>query len=139
MPPAFGEDTATILPIHLPALGGSGDPSIGGLASGVASPVTRHDDRLLDGLSWGSPIEVGMSRAPGSSRTSSRCTPMSLDSPVLPGAGCRGVLKCLVESAHSATPFTNVMRCMQQGAKRKLQEEEESPYPTAPEDDADWM
>ena len=66
-PPAYGEDTATIPPIHLPTLGGFGDSGIGGLASGVASPVTKHDDQLLDGLPLGSPMEVGLSQAPGSS------------------------------------------------------------------------
>ena len=49
-PPAYGEDTATIPPIHLPTSGGSGDSGIGGLASGVASPVTKRDGQLLDGL-----------------------------------------------------------------------------------------
>ena len=34
---------------------------------GVTSPVTKHDDRLLDGLPLGSPMEVVLSRAPGSS------------------------------------------------------------------------
>ena len=43
-PPAYGEDTATIPPMHLPTLGGSGDSGIGGLTSGVASPVTRCDN-----------------------------------------------------------------------------------------------
>ena len=59
----------TPLPYHpsrLPTLGGSGDSGIGGLASGVASPVTKCDDRLLDGLPPGSPMEVELSRAPGS-------------------------------------------------------------------------
>ena len=46
----YGEDTTTIPPICLPTSGGSGDSGIGGLASGVASPVTKRDDRLLDGL-----------------------------------------------------------------------------------------
>ena len=65
-PPAYSEETTTILPIHLPTSGGSGDSGVGGLASGVASPVTKHDDQLLDGLPLGSPMEVGLSRALGS-------------------------------------------------------------------------
>ena len=65
-PPAYGEDTTTIPPICLPTLGGSGDSGIGGLASSVASPVTKHDDRLIDGLPPGLPMEVGLSRALGS-------------------------------------------------------------------------
>ena len=60
-PPTYSEDCATIPPIHLPTAGGSGDPGVGGFASGVASPVTKHDDRLLDGLPPGSPMEVGLS------------------------------------------------------------------------------
>ena len=43
-PPTYSEDTATIPPIHLPTLGSSGDSGVGGLASGVASPVTKRDD-----------------------------------------------------------------------------------------------
>ena len=43
-PPTYGEETATIPPIHLPTSGGSGDSGIRGLASGMASPVTKHDD-----------------------------------------------------------------------------------------------
>ena len=66
-PPAYGEDTATIPPIHLPTSGGSGNSGIGGLTSGMASPVTKHDDQLLDSLPPGSPMEVGLSRALGSS------------------------------------------------------------------------
>ena len=42
--PTYGEDCTTIPPIHLPTVGGSGDPGVGGLASGVASPVTKHND-----------------------------------------------------------------------------------------------
>ena len=59
--PTYGEDCATIPPIHLPTAGGSGDPGVGGFASGVASPVTKCNDRLLDGLPPGSPMEVGLS------------------------------------------------------------------------------
>ena len=59
--PAYGEETATIPPILLPTSGGSGDSGVGGLTSGVASPVTKRDDRLLDGLPLGSPMEVGLS------------------------------------------------------------------------------
>ena len=66
-PPVYSKDTATILPIRLPTSGGSGDSGVGGLASGVASPVTKHDNQLLDYLPPGSPMEVGLSRAPGSS------------------------------------------------------------------------
>ena len=43
-PPVYGEDTATIPPICLPTSGGSGDSGIGGLASGMALPVTKRDD-----------------------------------------------------------------------------------------------
>ena len=43
-PPTYSEDTATIPPIHLPTSGGSGGSGVGGLASGVASPVTKRDD-----------------------------------------------------------------------------------------------
>ena len=92
-PPGYGEDTATIPPICLPVLGGSGDSGIGGLASGVASPVTKHDDRLLDGLPPGSPMEVGLSRAPGSGRGSRCGTPMSLGLPAIPRARRGGMLK----------------------------------------------
>ena len=84
--PAYGEDCTTIPPIHLPTAEGSGDPGVGGLTSGVALPVKKHDDRLLDGLRPGSPMEVGLSRAPGSGRGSSRKTPMSLGLPILPEA-----------------------------------------------------
>ena len=48
--PVYGEDTATIPPIHIPTLVGYGDSGIGGLASGMALPVTKRDARLLDGL-----------------------------------------------------------------------------------------
>ena len=65
-PPAYGKDTAVIPPIHKPTLGGPGESGIRGLASGMASPVTKLDDQLLDGLPPGSPIEVGLSWAPGS-------------------------------------------------------------------------
>ena len=60
-PPTYGEDTTTIPPIHLPTSGGTGDSGVGGLASGVASPVTKCDNRLLDGLPPGLPMEVGIS------------------------------------------------------------------------------
>ena len=110
----YSEDTTTIPPICLPTSGGSGDSGIGGLASGVASPVTKHDDRLLDGLPPGSPMEVELSRTPGSGRGSSRGTPMSLGSPAIPRAGHGGNLK-------------------------RLEKEEESPYLAGQEDDPDWM
>ena len=58
-PPVYGRDTTTIPPICLPTSGGSGDSSVGGLISSVASPVTKHNDRLLNGLPPGSPMEVG--------------------------------------------------------------------------------
>ena len=138
-PPAYGEDTTTIPPIHLPTLGGSGDSGIGGLASGVASPVTKCDDRLLDGLPPGLPMEVGLSRALGSSRGSSRGTPMSLGSPVIPRAGRGSVLKRLIDSASNSTAFADAMKRMQKEAERKQLEEEESPYPAKQEDDPDWM
>ena len=132
---AYGEDTATIPPICLPVSGGSGDSGVGGLTSGVASPVTKHDNRLLDGLPPGSPMEVGLSWAPGSGRG----TPVSLDSPAIPGAGCGGMLKQLVDSASNPTAFTDAMKHMQREAERKQLEEEESPYPAGQEDDPDWM
>ena len=92
-PPAYGEDTTTIPPICLPTSGGSGDSGVRGLASGMASPITKHDNWLLDGLPPGLPMEVGISQAPGSGRGSSHKTPMSLGSPMMPGVGCTGVLK----------------------------------------------
>ena len=55
-PPTYSEDCANIPPIHLPSVGGSGDLGVGGLTSGVASPVTKRDD-----LPPGSPMEVGLS------------------------------------------------------------------------------
>ena len=105
----------------------------------MASPVTKHDDQLLDGLPLGLPMEVGLSRALGSSRGSSHGTPMSLDSPAIPGAGCGGVLKRLVDLASNPTAFVDTMKCMQREAERKQLEEEESPYPARQEDDPDWM
>ena len=135
----YGEDTATIPPICLPTSGGSGDSSIGGLASGMASPVTKRDDRLLDGLPPGSPMEVGLSWALGSSRGSSRGMPMSLGSPAIPRAGCGGMLKRLVDLASNPTAFADAMKRMQKEAKRKQLEEEKSPYPAGQEDDPDWM
>ena len=95
----------TIPPICLPTSGGSRDSGIGGLASGVASPVTKHDDRLLDGLPPGLPMEVGLSRALGSSRGPSCGMPMSLGSPAIPRARCGGILKSLVDSASNPTAF----------------------------------
>ena len=89
-PPVYGEDTATIPPIRIPTLGGSGDSGVGGLTSGMASPMTKRDDQLLDGLPPGSPMEVGLSQAPGSSRGSSHGMPMYLGSPALPRARCGG-------------------------------------------------
>ena len=75
---AYGEDTAAVPPICIPTPGGSGHPGIGGLTSGMTSPVTKCDDRLLDGLPQGSPMEVGLSQALGSGQGSSCTTPMSL-------------------------------------------------------------
>ena len=138
-PPAYGEDTATIPPIHLPTSEGSGDSGVGGLASGVASPVTKHDDWLLDGLPPGLPMEVGLSQAPGSGQGSSCDTPMSLGSPAIPGARHRGILKRLVDSASNSTAFADTMKHMQKEAERKQLEEEESPYLARQEDDPDWM
>ena len=138
-PPAYGEDTATIPPIHLPTSGGSGDSGIGGLASGMASPVTKHDDRLLDSLPPGSPMEVGLSWALGSSRGSSHGMPMSLGSPAIPGARRGGILKRLVDLASNPTAFADAMKRMQKEAGRKQLEEEESPYPAGQEDNPDWM
>ena len=135
----YGEDTATIPPIHLPTLGGSGNPGIGGLTSGVASPVTKRDDRLLDGLPPGLPMEVGLSQALGSGRGSSRGMLMSLGSPVIPRARHGGVLKRLVDLASNSTAFMDTMKRMQKEAERKQLEEEESPYPAEQEDDPDWM
>ena len=65
--------------------------------------------------------------------------PMSLGSPVIPGAGHGGVLKRLVDSASNSTAFADAMKCMQKEAERKQLEEEESPYPAKQEDDPDWM
>ena len=134
-PPTYGKDTTTIPPIHLPTSGGSGDSGVKGLASGTASPVTKHDDWLLDGLPPGLPMEVSTSQAPGCGQGSSHETPMSLGSPGLPGAGCRGMLKRLVDSV----PFMDAMKQMQKEAERKQLEEEELPYPANQEDDPDWM
>ena len=64
--------------------------------------------------------------------------PMSLGSSIMPGAGCTGILKHLVDAASTLTTFTDAMRCMQKEAERK-QLEEESPYPADQEDDPDWM
>ena len=100
-----------------------------------ASPVTKRDDRLLDGLPPGSPMEVGLSRTPGSGRGSSRETPMSLGLPILLGLGRGGVLKRLVDSA----PFVDAMKWMQKEAERKQLEEEESPHPANQEEDPDWL
>ena len=138
-PPVYGEDTTAIPPIRLPVSGGSGDSGVGGLTSGMASPVTKHDDRLLDGLPPGSPMEVGLSRAPGFGRGFSHGMPMSLGSPAIPGAGCGGMLKRLVDSASNPTTFTNTMKHMQREAERKQLEKKESPYPAGQEDDPDWM
>ena len=138
-PPAYGEDTATIPPIRLPTSGGSGDSGVGGLTSGVASPVTKRDDWLLDGLPPGSPMEVGLSWAPGSSQGSSHGMPMSLGSPAIPGAGHGGILKRLVDSASNPIAFADAMKRMQKEAERKQLEEEESPYLAGQEDDPDWM
>ena len=134
-PPAYGEDCTTIPPIHLPTMGGSRNTGVGGLGSGVASPDTKHDDRLLDGLLPGSPMEVGLFQALGSGQGSSRETPMSLELPILPGMGRGAILKLLVDSA----PFADAMKRMQKEAKRKQLEEEESAYPDGKEDDPDWM
>ena len=84
-------------------------------------------------------MDVGVSRAPGSSRASSCETPMSLGLPVpLPGARHGGVLKCLMEGLNS-TAFSDAIKQMQEKAKKKQQEEKESPYPADNEDDPDWM
>ena len=138
-PPTYAEDTAAIPPIHIPTSGGSGDSGVVGLTSGVASPVTKPDDRLLNGLPPGSPMEVGLSRAPGSSRGSILGMSMSLGSPALPRAGCEGVLKRLVDSASNPIAFADAMKHMQKEAERKQLEEEESPYPAGQEDDPNWM
>ena len=105
----------------------------------MASPVTKRDDRLLDGLPLGSPMEVGLSQALGSGRGSRHGMSMSLGSPVIPGAGCGGVLKRLVDSASNSTAFVDAMKHMQKEAERKQLEEEESPYLAKQEDDPDWM
>ena len=68
--------------ITLPTSAGSRDSHFGGLTSGVASQVSKRDDHLLDGLPPGSPMDMGISRVPGSGRGSGHDTPMSLDSPV---------------------------------------------------------
>ena len=105
----------------------------------MASPVIKHDDRLLDGLPPGSPMEVGLLRALGSGRGSSCGMPMSLGSPAIPGARRGGVLKRLVDSASNPTAFVDAMKCIQKEAERKQLEEEESPYLAGQEDDPDWM
>ena len=64
-PPVYSDATTTIPPIHLPTSGGSGDSGVRGLASGVALPITKRDNRLLDGLPPGLPMKVGLSCAPG--------------------------------------------------------------------------
>ena len=138
-PPTYGKDTATIPPIHLPISGGSGDSGIGGLTSGVASPVTKHDDRLLDGLPPGSPMEVGLSQVLGSGQGSSRGTPMSLGSPAIPRARHGDIMKRLVDSASNPTAFVDAMKRLQKEAERKQLEEEESPYPAGQEDNPNWM
>ena len=104
-PAAYAEGTTPIPLITLPTSGGSRDSGLGGLASGVACPVSKHDDCLLDGLPPSSPMDVGISQAPGSGRGSCHETLMSLSSPVpLPGVGNAGVLKCLVDATPSS-PF----------------------------------
>ena len=65
--------------------------------------------------------------------------PMSLGSPVIPRAGCGGILKRLVDSASNSTTFADTMKHMQKEAERKQLEEEESPYPAEQEDDPNWM
>ena len=105
----------------------------------MASPVTKHDDRLLDGLPLGSPMEVGLSWAPGSGQGSSRGMPMSLGLPAIPGTGRGGMLKQLVDLASNPTAFTDAMKRMQREMERKQLEEEELPYPAGQEDDPDWM
>ena len=87
-PLAYAEGTTPISPITLPTSGGSRVSGVQCLTSGVASPVTKHDDHLLDGLPPGLPMDIGISQAPGCGRGSSHKTPMSLGSPLaLPGAG----------------------------------------------------
>ena len=75
----------------------------------------------------------------GTGRGSSHGTPMFLGSPAIPGAGCEGMLKRLVDSASNPTAFMDAMKHMQREAKRKQLEEEELPYPAGQEDDPDWM
>ena len=59
---------------------------------------------------------------------------MSLGSPVaLPGSGCGGVLKCLMEEKPSnSMAFSDAMKQMQERAKKNQQEEEESLLPRTP-------
>ena len=83
-PPMYAEGTTPIPPITLPSSGGSRDSGVRGLASGVATPVTKRDNHLLDRLPPGSPMDVGISRVPGSGRGSGCKTPMSLGSPIMP-------------------------------------------------------
>ena len=119
-PPAYTEDATLISPITLPTLGESRDSGFVGLASGVASLVNKHDDCLLNnGLPPGLPMDAGISRALGSGQSSNRDTPMSLGSPIMPGAGRADVLKRLVEATTNLTAFTDTMKCMQEKAKRK--------------------
>ena len=123
-PPAYAEDTTPIPHITLPTSGGSRDSGFGGLASGMASPVTNHDYRLLNGLPPSLRMDIGISQAPGSGQGSSHETPML---PSLPA-----------EAAPSLTAFTDAMKQMQEKAKRK-QQEEELPYPAYNEEEPDWM
>ena len=55
---------------------------------------------------------------------------MSLGSPAMPGAGHRGVLKQLIETAPNLTALTDAMKRMQKQAKKKQQEEDELPFLT---------
>ena len=84
-------------------------------------------------------MEVGLSQALGSGQGPSHGMPMSLGSPAIPGAGCGGILKRLVDSASNPTAFADAMKRMEKEAERKQLEEEESPYLAGQEDDPNWM
>ena len=138
-PLVYGDDATTIPPIHLPTLGGSGDSGISGLTSGVASPITKCDNRLLDGLPRGLPMVVG---ALLGIQLWSRIQPQG---PHVSRLTCsawsehRGILKRLLDTAPKPTAFADAMKRMPKQAEKKQQEEDELPYPTHSEDDPDWM
>ena len=131
---------------YVPTLGGSGDVrlnSVSDLASGVASPVTKCDDWLLDGLPvQGLPMEVGIfckhqCLRPSSWWQPSRL-PLSLGSPMMSGAGRGGILKQLLELSTQPDRLQWMLwTWMQQGEfeRKQLEEECHHHYPADQEDD----